>query len=70
MACYPSQALVGIPVNRVSDDSGVANGQRYPQPTDALLRQFLGGQRIDLDAMRFDKVDACHMEMPFPWRPA
>lgn len=68
MACFEQQCLVGVPVNRVSETSGVPAGERFPASTEELNERFLGGERIDLDALDFSGVDACHYEIPFVWK--
>lgn len=68
MTCFDDQCLVGVPVNRVSEESGVPNGLIYPQTTEALNERFLAGERIDLDALDFSAVDSCHQEIEFVWR--
>lgn len=68
MACFEQQCLVGVPVNRVSETSGVPFGEKYPATTEELNRRFLGGERIDLDQLDFSGVDACHYEIPFVWK--
>lgn len=70
MACFPDQCLVGVPVNRVSDQSGVPFGRKFPQTTEDLNRRFLAGERIDLDRLDFSGVDSCHHEIEFVWRSA
>lgn len=67
MTCFDDQCLVGVPVNRVSEESGVPNGERYPQSPQALNKRFLAGERIDLDAIDFSVVDSCHHEFKFIW---
>lgn len=68
MACFEQQCLVGVPVNRVSETSGVPAGERFPASPEELNERFLGGERIDLDALDFSGVDACHYEIPFVWK--
>lgn len=68
MACYPFQAIVGVPVNRVSPDSGVDHGLRFPQETKEMNDRFLRGERIDLEALDFSGVSGCHHEIPYVWR--
>jgi hypothetical protein len=68
MACFPEQRLVGIPVNRVSDDSGCPFGTTHPQTAKALNGNYLRGKRIDFDALDFSGVKACHHEMEFVWK--
>ncbi len=68
MASFIEQKLVGVPVNRVSPDSGVPNGDVFPQATEMLNERFLTGQRIDLDALDFTGIVGCHQEIEFKWR--
>lgn len=70
IACYEDQCLVGVPVNRVSENSGVAYGRTYPHSTVEMNERFLAGERIDLDALDFSDVDSCHHEIEFVWRKA
>lgn len=67
MSCFEEQCLVGVPVNRVSPQSGVAHGRVYPQSTEDLNARFLARQRIDLEALDFSGVDSCHHEIEFKW---
>ena len=69
MASYPESRYVGVPVNRVSEQSGVRFGQRFPQPAGQLNRRFDGGERISLDRLEADLgwVDGPHAELEFPW---
>ena len=67
MACYEQQSVVGIPVNRVSESSGVPFGKQFPQDQAWLNKRFLNGHRIDLYALDFSGVDGCHKEIQFEW---
>lgn len=67
-SCY-DQRLVGVPVNRVSPDSGVEHGLVYPQTTEEMLARWQAGERIALDALDFSGVQGCHHEIPFQWEP-
>lgn len=67
MACYEQQSVVGVPVNRVSESSGVPFGQKYPADQAGLNKRFLKGQRICLDVLDFSGVDGCHTEIKFEW---
>ncbi len=69
MSCHEQQCLVGVPVNRVSDQSGVPFGEKFPQTTKELNDRWLGGERVSLDAVVSDLagVDACHKEIEFRW---
>lgn len=63
-SCY-----VGVPVNRVSDQSGVIHGQIYPADPDELARKYENGWQISLDAINPEAIDAAHTELPFTWEP-
>ena len=69
MICNEKQSIVGIPVNRVSPNSGVPFGDRYPQPTKELNDRFLAGERIRLSSAIYQLLDvkACHQEIEFAW---
>jgi hypothetical protein len=67
MGSFEWQSLVGIPVNRVSEQSRVPFGTKYPQTTRSLNKRFLAGHRIDLDALDFSGVAGCHKEIMFEW---
>ena len=56
------QTLCGVPHNRVSASSGMPtmNGD-----ADELLARYLDGERIDLDALDFSKVEAPHAEIEY-----
>lgn len=67
----PSRSrYVGIPVNRVSDQSGVRAGDEYPQSVAELARRYDAGERIDLDAIDVESIDGPHCEIEFQWRAA
>lgn len=70
MACYPHSVLVGNPINRVSEQSGVRFGTTFPVTADECNRRFLAGERIDLDALNFDHVNGAHTEVELRWRRA
>lgn len=68
LSCY-----VSVPVNRVSEQSGVRYGQHYPQPADPINLLYDRGRRIDLDfmvEMACRNVQGAHWELPFVWEPA
>ncbi len=69
MASFEQQCLVGVPVNRVSDLSGVHFGLTQPQTAVDLNRRFLAGEQINLDALDFSGVNSCHHEIRFEWEP-
>lgn len=68
MACYPHSVYVGNPVNRVSEQSGVRFGSRYPVTAQECQERFRRGERIDLDALDFSHVDGAHTEIELKWR--
>lgn len=68
MGCFPDQRLVGVPVNRVSEQSGCGFGERFPQSAEEMNERWLAGERIDLEALDFSGVDGCHVEVPFVWK--
>lgn len=68
MACYPHSVYVGNPINRVSEQSGVRYGQTYPVTAEECNRRFLAGERIDLDALDFSKVNGAHTEIELVWK--
>jgi hypothetical protein len=67
MACPHDQAVVGVPVNRVSECSRVPFGLKHPQTPERLNKRFLGGSRICMDALDFSGVEGCHHELQFEW---
>ncbi len=69
MTSFEEQCLVGVSVNRVSDQSGVHFGLTHPQTTVELNDRFLAGERIDLEALDFSGVNSCHHEISFVWEP-
>lgn len=68
MACYPQSVYVGNPVNRVSDQSNVRFGDRFPVTAEECAARFAAGERIDLDALDFTQVDGAHTEIELVWR--
>lgn len=72
MAASAEQAVVGVPVNRVSTSSGVDHGLDFPQTVEKINRRWLLGQRINLDdaaAKLRSQVRGCHHEIMFEWEP-
>ncbi len=67
MRSYDHSVLVGVPVNRVSEQSRVRFGELHPAPADMLLAGFLAGRRLDLAAIDFSAVDAAHVELELRW---
>jgi hypothetical protein len=72
MACYPRSVLCSVPINRVSEQSQVRAGERYPVSAEALNERFLDGWRLDLDRLDFSGVDSAHYEVDLgqAWRRA
>ena len=65
LSCY-----VSVPVNRVSEQSGVRFGQYYPQSAESMNLLYDRGRRIDLDfmvEMARRNVKGAHWELPFVW---
>lgn len=58
MACYPHSVYVGVPVNRVSEQSGVRFGVEHPQTV-----EWLNERVLDLDAIDFTGVNGAHTEL-------
>jgi len=67
MASGRLSAYTGVPVNRVSDQSGVVHGRRHPQTVEELDARYAAGERIDLDSIDPSQVDAAHTELLFRW---
>jgi hypothetical protein len=67
MASYSESCYVGVPVNRVSEQSHVRAGDTHPQPADELNARFDNGERIDLDAIDLELIDGPHAEVLFQW---
>ena len=68
MACYPHSVLVGNPINRVSAQSNVRYGTRYPVTAAECQERFGRGERIDLDALDFSEVNGAHSEIQLVWK--
>lgn len=67
MAAPDYQSLVSVAVNHTSISQGAPSGRKYPQEAEALNREFLLGQMIDLDAIDFSVVDSVHHEFRYAW---
>ena len=65
MAAAERQCLVGIPANRVSENSGVPH---MGGDVDELCERFLAGDRLDPDAMGLDHVASAHAEISLAFR--
>ena len=63
MASARSSSVVSIPANLVNDVFANRHGGLHDVAE--LNRRFLGGERIDVAAMDFSHVDACHVEVPY-----
>lgn len=70
MACYPASVYVGNPVNRVSEQSNVRHGERFPADPAELTRRFQNGERLSLERMDFSGVDGAHAELELVWEEA
>ncbi len=66
MAAHTCSSLVGVPANRVGDDSYSTNrhGELYPRDPFELNRAYLAGGRIRLDSVAPFMVNAAHVEFP------
>lgn len=54
---------MSIPANLVNETYANRHGGLHE--VRALNDRFLAGERIDLAAMRFEGIDACHVEVPY-----
>jgi hypothetical protein len=63
MASFAHSAVVSIPANIVNDTYANRHGAMHGAQ-DLNLR-FLDGERIDVPAMSFDRIGACHVEIPY-----
>ena len=63
MASYMHSVYVGVPVNRVSEQSGVRFGATFDQPAAVLNAMYDEGKRIDLDLLDFSLVNGAHTEL-------
>jgi len=61
------RSIVGVPVNRVSPQSGCEYGVLHPQSARDVNDRWLRGESIVLDEEQFASVDACHAEIAFRW---
>jgi hypothetical protein len=66
MASHSQSSVVSIPANIVNETYVNRHGD-LASPLE-LNERFLAGQRIDLAAMSFDDIRACHQEIPFAFR--
>lgn len=68
MASFPHSVVVSIPANIVNET--FSNRHAVGNDVGELNSRFLEGVRIDLGAMDFENVTACHQEIPFDFRAA
>ncbi len=68
MASFRHSRVVSIPANIVNET--FANRHADAHSAAELNERFLRGERIDLEAMDFSHVTACHQEIPFVFSPA
>lgn len=66
IASFRHSVVVSIPANIVNETHANRHGA-YADPGE-LNERFLAGERIDVTAMDFSTVRACHQEIPFAWR--
>ena len=70
MVSRARSSYVGVPVNRVSEQSQVRAGTVFPQPADDLNRRFDAGERIDLErTVDGAIIDGAHAELQYAWGP-
>ncbi len=68
MTSPPLSCYLSVPVNRVSAQSGVIHGTRFPQPAGQLNARYDNGERIDLRAtLAGVTIDAAHVELEYQW---
>ena len=63
MASFPTSRVVSIPANIVNKTFPNRHGALHSVAE--LNDRFLAGERLDVDAMDFSRVDACHVELPY-----
>ena len=63
MASFPTSRVVSIPANIVNET--FPNRHAGLHDVAELNERFLAGERIDVAAMNFARVDACHVEIPY-----
>jgi hypothetical protein len=63
MASFRESCVVSIPANLVNETFANRNSGSYD--VTVLNERFLAGERIDLDAMDFSAVGACHQEIDY-----
>ncbi len=68
MASYRDSHLVGIPANRVNETHpNRFDGSGAADPHELNVR-YLGGDRLDLEALDFTAVQGAHAELRLRWR--
>jgi hypothetical protein len=67
MRSFEHSVYVGNPVNRVSEQSNVRYGARFPVSAAELAERFARGDRLDLELMDFSRVDGAHCEVELRW---
>lgn len=71
ISVYSEQRLVGLPLNRVSEQSNVKHLDDPVYSAAALNERFLAGERIDLAALDFTGCDGAHWDgVELVWTPA
>jgi hypothetical protein len=68
MASFRHNIVVSIPANLVNETYTNRHGNLAS--IEELNRRFLAGERIDVGAMDFSSIRACHQEIPFVFREA
>jgi hypothetical protein len=68
MASFRHSIVVSIPANLVNET--YANRHGNFANIEELNERFLAGERIDVGAMDFSSMRACHQEIPFVFREA
>jgi len=63
MRCGTHSCLVNMPINKVTDFSSTAFGEKYPMIASRLLQMYNDGYRMDLMKMDFSDVHLCHQEI-------
>lgn len=63
MASFAHSAVVSIPANLVNETYANRHGALHD--VQELNRRFLAGERIDVPRMSFDRIGACHVEIPY-----
>ncbi len=63
MASFVQSCVVSIPANIVNETFPNRHGGLHDVAE--LNERFLAGERIDVASMAFDRIDACHAEIPY-----